>query len=362
MKPDGNGKSRLTDTLRMVAWEITRSCNLACVHCRASSLRGPYEGELTTAEGKRLLDEIAGFSSPVIILTGGEPLLRPDVYELAAYGNAKGLRMVLATNATLVTAPVAAKMLDAGIKRVSVSIDGLNAESHDRFRAVPGAFEGSMAGIEAMKTAGMEFQINTTITRANIDQIEGILELALRLGAAAHHIFLLVPTGRGKDLASQEISPADYEKTLNWFYEKSLTCPIQLKATCAPHYYRIFHQRKKGAPAPATAAARGSGHPFHTMTRGCMGGSSFCFISHTGQVQPCGYLELDCGQVRERSFTDIWKNSAVFENLRDLNRIQGKCGRCEFIRVCGGCRARAHEVSGDYLAEEPYCVYEPKHG
>lgn len=344
----------------MIAWEVTRSCNLACVHCRASSLCGPYAGELTTAQGKKLLDDIAGFSNPVIILTGGEPLLRPDIYELAAYGDARGLRMVLATNATLVTEAVAARMLAAGIKRVSVSIDGLDSESHDRFRGVPGAFDGAMAGIEAMKKAGMEFQINTTVTRANLSQIGGILDLALRLGAAAHHLFLLVPTGRGKNLADQEITPADYEKTLNWFHEKSLTCPIQLKATCAPHYYRIFHQRKKEDPAPQLAA--GQGHPFHTMTRGCMGGSSFCFISHTGQVQPCGYLELDCGQVTEKRFADIWKNSGIFKNLRDLKMFKGKCGHCEFLRVCGGCRARAYEITGDYLAEEPFCVYEPNNG
>ncbi len=256
-------KSILPDTLRMVAWEVTRRCNLACVHCRASSLCGPYPGELTTDEGKRLLDDIAAFSNPVIILTGGEPLLRPDIYELAAYGDRKGLRMVLATNATLVTEEIARKMLNAGIKRVSVSIDGLNAASHDGFRGVPGAFDGAMTGIEAMKKAGMEFQINTTITQANLAQIEGILDLALRLGAAAHHIFLLVPTGRGKDLADQEISPQDYEKTLNWFHEKSLTCPIQLKATCAPHYYRIFHQRKKEAPAPSRAQGVRASLPGH---------------------------------------------------------------------------------------------------
>jgi heme b synthase len=266
--------------------------------------------------------------------------------------------MVLATNATLVTSEIARKMLRAGIQRVSVSIDGLDAGSHDRFRGVPGAFSLSMAGIEAMKKAGLEFQINTTVTKANLRQIEGILNLALQLGAAAHHIFLLVPTGRGKDLADQEITPADYEKTLNWFHEKSLTCPIQLKATCAPHYYRILHQRRKKIPSPA----KNYEHPFHTITRGCMGGSSFCFISHTGQVQPCGYLELDCGQIKEKSFADIWKNSGIFKNLRDLQQLQGKCGHCEFIRVCGGCRARAHEITGNYLAEEPFCVYEPEHG
>jgi len=346
----------LNSKLSIVAWEVTRSCNLACVHCRASSLHGPYADELTTEEGKRLLDDIAAFARPVIILTGGEPLLREDVFELAAYGTAKGLRMVLATNGTLVTPDAAKRMLASGIQRVSISIDGMDAERHDAFRGVPGAFAGALRGIEALKSAGMEFQINTTITKANLDQIKGLLDLAVKLGAAAHHIFLLVPTGRGKEMADQEISAQDYEKTLHWFHDRGLECAIQLKATCAPHYYRIFHQRKKGK------AVKGGGEPdaLHAMTRGCMGGSSFCFISHRGQVQPCGYLELDCGRIRERGFREIWEGSAVFRELRDLNLYKGKCGRCEFIKVCGGCRARAYEATGDYLAEEPYCVYEPK--
>jgi len=352
----------LPHTLRMVAWEVTRSCNLACVHCRASSVHGPYAGELTTAEGLKLLDDIAAFSKPVIILTGGEPLLRADIYEVAAYGNNKGLRMVLATNGTLVTEVIAGKMIEAGIQRVSISIDGMDSQSHDSFRNVPGAFTGALAGIEAMKKAGLEFQINTTITKANLHQLEDIMDLAIRLGATAHHIFLLVPTGRGKEMAEQAISPADYEKTLNWFYEKSLSCPIQLKATCAPHYYRIYHQRKKergfrGKGQGATE--KGTGSPLHAMTRGCLGGISFCFISHMGQVQPCGYLELDCGQLKEKGFEDIWNNSPIFKDLRNLNHYKGKCGRCEFIKVCGGCRARAYEITGDYLAEEPFCIYEP---
>jgi radical SAM protein with 4Fe4S-binding SPASM domain len=237
----------------------------------------------------------------------------------------------------------------------------VDARSHDTFRNVAGAFDGSLAGIEAMKKAGMEFQINTTITKANLDQIQGIMDLAIRLGAAAHHIFLLVPTGRGKDMAEQAISPANYEKTLNWFYETSLQCPIQLKATCAPHYYRIYHQRKKEIGAGGKGQGTGEmGSPLHAMTRGCLGGLSFCFISHTGQVQPCGYLELDCGQIKKLGFEDIWNNSPIFKDLRDLNHYKGKCGRCEFIKVCGGCRARAYEITGDYLAEEPFCIYEPK--
>jgi heme b synthase len=365
----------LPHTLRMVAWEVTRSCNLACGHCRASALRGPYEGELGTEKCLRLLDEIAAVGKPVIILTGGEPLLREDIYEIAAYGNSQGLRMVLATNGTFVTETVAKKLIESGIRRVSISLDGPDAESHDAFRGVPGAFTEALAGIEAMKKAGLEFQINTTITQANLARIREIHDLVHRLGAAAHHIFLLVPTGRGKELAEQAITPLAYEETLNWFYEEGLGCDIQLKATCAPHYYRIFHQRRKERsvmkvkPAPVGAAigkpfgeGEGGGQPLHAMTRGCLGGSAFCFISHTGQVQPCGYLELDCGQVTEKNFSEIWSDSDIFRNLRDLGLYEGKCGRCKFLRVCGGCRARAYETTGDYLAEEPLCIYEPGEG
>ena len=352
-KPQTHNSKLLRSELRMVAWEVTRSCNLACVHCRASALKGPYPGELATDQCLRLIDDIASFSKPVVILTGGEPLLRPDIFEIAQYGTDKGLRMVLATNGTLVTADSARKMIEAGIQRVSISLDGVDARRHDDFRKVPGAFAGALEGIEILKKAGMEFQINTTITKANIDQIEDILKLAIRLGAAAHHIFLLVPTGRGKDMADQEISPEDYERTLNWFYEQSLSCPIQLKATCAPHYFRILHQKQKGSREKGVGS-------FAAMTRGCLGGSSFCFISHTGQVQPCGYLEIDCGQIKQKSFREIWADSPEFKALRDLSRYKGKCGKCEFIKVCGGCRARAYEMTGDYLDEEPLCAYEPK--
>ena len=363
VKAEGKAVSRiLPGTLRMVAWEVTRSCNLACVHCRASALRGPYTGELGTEKCMQLIDEIAAVAKPVIILTGGEPLLRGDIYEIAAYGDRKGLRMVLATNGTFVTEAVANRMIASGIRRVSVSLDGPDAGSHDRFRGVPGAFDEAIAGIAAMKRAGLEFQINTTITQANLARIREIHDLVHRLGAAAHHIFLLVPTGRGKEMADQAITASAYEETLNWFYEEGLGCGIQLKATCAPHYYRIFHQRRKerkGAPEKKPAAGE-SGHPLHAMTRGCLGGIAFCFISHTGQVQPCGYLELDCGQVAEKGFAEIWNDSKIFRDLRDLSLYEGKCGYCEFIRVCGGCRARAYEATGNYLAEEPLCIYRPK--
>ncbi len=341
--------------LRMIAWELTRSCNLACVHCRASAEFGPYEGELSTQEVFRVMDEIASFSKPVIIMTGGEPLLRQDIFDLASYGTAKEFRMVMATNGTLFTEEIVRRMQVSGIQRISISIDGPTAETHDAFRKVKGSFEGSLRGIEMAKKGGIEFQINTTITRVNLHLIPDILRLAVNLGAVALHIFLLVPTGRGKELKDQEISPLDYEKTLHWFYEQVDKVPLQLKATCAPHYYRILRQQAKKEGKKVTPKT----HGLDAMTRGCLGGISFCFISHVGQVQPCGYLELDCGNVREKHFREIWETSEVFKNLRNTDGYAGKCGRCEFRKVCGGCRARAYEISGEYMAEEPYCIYEP---
>ena len=349
-------KSRATNhPLRMIAWELTRGCNLACVHCRASSERGPYPGELTTDECLRVMDEIATESKPVIILTGGEPLLRPDIFDLARYGSDKGFRMVMATNGTLITEKTIKKMKSSGIQRISVSLDGPNSEMHDAFRRARGAFKGSLRGIEIAKKGGLEFQINTTITQANLHLIAEILHLAIDLGAVAYHIFLLVPTGRGKELHDQEISALDYEKTLFWFDEQRDRVPLQLKATCAPHYYRILRQRAKKEGRKITPKESG----LDAMTRGCLGGISFCFISHVGQVQPCGYLELNCGNVREKPFQEIWATSEVFQKLRDTDGYGGKCGRCEFRKICGGCRARAYETSGDYMAEEPYCIYEP---
>jgi heme b synthase len=303
------------------------------------------------------MDEISSISKPVIILTGGEPLLRPDIFDLARYGTDKGFRMVMATNGTLMTEETVQKMKTSGIQRISVSLDGPSSETHDAFRKVKGAFESSLKGIELAKRGGLEFQINTTITQMNLHLMADILKLAVDLGAVAHHIFLLVPTGRGKELQDQEISALDYEKTLNWFYEQRERVPLQLKATCAPHYYRILRQRAKKEGKKITSKEYG----LDAMTRGCLGGISFCFLSHVGQVQPCGYLELDCGNVRKQSFQEIWGNSPVFLNLRNTDGYKGKCGICEYRKVCGGCRARAYESLGDYMNEEPYCIYEPHH-
>lgn len=342
--------------LRMVAWEVTRGCNLSCVHCRALSGEGPYPGELSAEECLQVVDDIASFSNPIVILTGGEPLLRQDVYQIAEYGTGKGLRMVLATNGTLLTEESARRLVAAGIRRISISIDGSDAESHDEFRGVKGSFEAGLRGIRCAKKVGLEFQINTTVTQRNLHQLPQILDLAVDLGAVAHHLFLLVPTGRGKQLQGEAISPHDYEETLHWFYDQRDHVSLHLKVTCAPHYYRILRQRARREGKTMSTEHYG----LDAVTRGCLGGISFCFISSTGSVQPCGYLELECGNVREDSLESIWTECEYFRDLRDEDNYKGKCGYCEYRKVCGGCRARAFETTGDFLAEEPYCIYEPK--
>jgi len=344
--------------LRLVAWEVTRNCNLNCVHCRAAATEGPYEGEMDTQSCYGVLDEIRKVGQAVVILTGGEPLMRPDIFDIARYGNDQGLRMVMAPNGTMITEENAKEMVAAGIQRISVSLDGATRESHDRFRQVDGAFDGALRGIEYAKGADLDFQINTTITQQNFPELPKIQELAVRLGAVAHHIFLLVPTGRGKYILDQEITAQQYEEALNWFYDQRNNVPLQLKATCAPHYYRILRQRAREEGKTVSFKT----HGLDAVTRGCLGGTGFCFISNTGIVQPCGFLDVNCGDVTKTPFSQIWRESPVFLALRDFSRLEGKCGKCEYKRVCGGCRARAYEATGNYLAEEPLCEYQPRTG
>ncbi len=341
---------------RLIAWELTRSCNLGCIHCRGSATQDRASEELSLEEGLKLIDNIASFSKPVLILSGGEPLVRKDVFEIARYGTDKGLRVVLATNGTLLSPEIADKLKKSGIQRVSISIDGASEESHDSFRGLKGAYAEAMKGIEILKQADLKFQINTTITRRNLEEIPAIAELGIKLGASAIHIFLLVPTGRGKEIEGDEISPEAYEKVLNWFYDKQKEVKnINLKATCAPHYFRIMRQRAKAEGIKITPQT----HGLEAMTKGCLGGSGFCFISYKGDVAPCGYLPAWAGNVREQPFSQIWNSAQVFQDLRDPDKLKGKCGRCEYRKVCAGCRARAYARYDDYLAEEPYCIYQP---
>ena len=329
-----------TYPLRMVAWELTRNCNLACVHCRASATYGPHDGELSTGECKKIIDDIAGFSTPTVILTGGEPLMRPDLFDIIEYGQSKGLRMVIAVNGTLVDEGVAARLKASGIRRVSLSIDGKDRQGHDSFRAVEGSFDSVVNAARIFLETGLPFQVNTTVTALNVDGIDDIYFLARSLGAAAWHIFLLVPVGRGKGLKGKELSAGDYEEVLRHLRGIEKRNELEMKVTCAPHYYRIVSE-DGGRPQSA----------------GCLAGKSFMFISHRGHAQPCGYLELDCGDVRTDGVKRVWEESGIFRGLRDLSSYRGKCAACRYIRICGGCRARAYEATGDYREAEPLCSY-----
>ncbi|HLV31407.1 MAG TPA: radical SAM protein [Chitinispirillaceae bacterium] len=351
-----NGRVEIPQ-IRLIAWEITRSCNLNCRHCRAAANAGPYCGELTTRECEDVLRKVSEYAKPIIILTGGEPMLRPDIYHLSEYGTRLGLHMVMAPCGALLTEENCEKLVKAGIKRISLSIDGANEKSHDSFRRVTGAFASVLKGAENAKKVGLPFQINTTITKINIEELPEIFELAIKLGAVSFHPFLLVPTGRGKELEEYEISAVQYEKVLNWIYENRNKSKLTMKPTCAPHYYRIYRQREKREGRGVVLETHGP----DAMTKGCLGGQGFAFISYKGTVQMCGFLDIPAGDLRTSSFDfgHIWETSPFFNEIRNYNKYQGRCGRCEFITVCGGCRARAYASTGNYLAEEPYCIYNP---
>ena len=359
-------EENIVPELQMVAWEITRSCNLLCAHCRASAAHGAYENELSTEECLLLIDEILAVGKPVLILTGGEPLLRHDVLQVGRYATERGLRVVMGTNGTLVTEENAGKLKEIPISRISVSIDFPTPELQDKFRGKVGAFENAIKGIAMARQAGIEVQINSTITKLNAPYLDDLLNLALDVGAVAFHPFMLVPTGRGKGLKSVEMSPEEYELTLNWVYDKQkdMGDRIFFKPTDAPHYLRVIKQRDRENNSHETSLAEksrpaGTHNAMESLSRGCLAGTGFCFISHRGRIQGCGYLDVEAGNIRDKSFSEIWASSTLFRELRNLSNIKGKCGICEYKRVCGGCRARAYEATGDYLEAEPYCIYEP---
>ena len=351
-----NQRPDKADALRIIFWETTAVCNLSCQHCRVLPEEDARVGELTTDEATRFLDDLSQHFSPLLILSGGEPLCRPDIFEIASYATGKGLAAALATNGTLVTEDVAERIRDSGIRRVSISLDGPNADVHDVFRGLPGSFDAAVAGLKRIQVVGVSTQINTTVTRHNVDFLPETLQLALDLGVDAFHIFCLVPVGCGMEIADdQQIPPDRYEEVLRWLFEKSREVNIHLKATCAPHYYRIMRQL-----ASSEKLLPRQTHGMSAVTKGCLAGQNVCFISHTGEVFPCGYLPLSSGNIREKSLAEIWNTSPIFEALRDVSQLKGKCGVCEYRFVCQGCRARAYGCTGDFLAEEPYCTYQPE--
>jgi radical SAM protein with 4Fe4S-binding SPASM domain len=385
---------------RLIFWEVTKGCNLRCIHCRATATELSSPLDLPTTKALNLIEQVSQYALPILVLSGGEPLFRADIFQLARYASDRGLRVALATNGTLVSKEIAKKIVDAGVRRVSISLDGADAATHDAFRGIPGAFDAALRGFRNLKELGMSVQINTTIARHNAHQLPAVLDLARAMGADALHTFLLVPVGCGVDIAAEQmVPPAEYEEILNWFYDRSQEGGIELKATCAPHYFRVMRQRRAAERRAATSAAAvnpppakeheteigptemtmpGStgmalhphpprsgaahGHPdgMSAVTKGCLAGTGVCFISHVGEVYPCGYLPVLAGDLRQQSFADIWENAAVFQMLRDTGNLKGKCGHCEFRNVCMGCRARAYAATGDYLDEEPFCVYEPR--
>ena len=406
---NGNEHHAGENKARLVFWEVTKGCNLRCIHCRATATELSSPFDLPTRTALNIIDQIAERANPILVLSGGEPLYRSDIFQLARHATEKGLRAALATNGTLVTKDAARRIVDSGVRRVSVSLDGADAATHDAFRGIPGAFDAAVCGLRNLKALGMSTQINMTIARHNAHQLPDVLQLARSLGADALHTFLLVPVGCGVDIASEQmVPPEQYERMLNWFYDQSLEGGIELKATCAPHYFRVARQRRAADrraaqvariepvaahPAESTPAAghppgigptemtmpgstgieikpqgtgRPVGHPgghpsdLNAMTKGCLAGTGVCFISHEGEVYPCGYLPVIAGDLRKQTFADIWENSRVFHQLRDTSQLKGKCGCCEFRNVCMGCRARAYAATGDFMDEEPFCVYEPK--
>ena len=320
------------------AWEITKACNLNCIHCRASATAKPDPLELSTKEGFTLLHELKHNGTSLVILSGGEALCREDVFDLASYGTLLGLRMTLATNGALVTGQVARKIRESGIVRVSVSLDAVNPDVHDDFRGLPGSFVMAVGAIKTLIAEGVPVQVNTTVAAVNISQMKRFPDFLRVLGVVAWHVFFLVPTGRGENVEPARIR--EYKDMLNTFYATSKDAQIECKATCAPQYYRMLTERDGKGP-----------------TRGCLAGTGFGFISAKGIVQPCGFLQIPCGDIRKESLMDIWKNSETLQLLRDMDELKGKCLACKYKEVCGGCRARAFEVLDDMVEEDPICWY-----
>lgn len=329
----------------IVSWNTTNACNMYCDHCyRDAGCKA--EEELSTAEAKTLLEQIARAGFKIMIFSGGEPLMRPDIVELVAYAASLGLRSVFGTNGTLITLEMAQKLKAAGAMGMGISLDSMDREKHNKFRKFPGAWEGAVQGMRNCRAAGLPFQIHTTVMEWNNHELEALTDFAVAEGAVAHHFFFLVPTGRAKTIEAESLRAEAYEDTLTRIMKKQQEVDIELKPTCAPQFLRI-------------AAQMGMKTRFR---RGCLAGMAYCIISPRGKVQPCAYLNMELGDVRQTPFDEIWKNSEVLNKLRTLE-YSGGCGSCEYKRACGGCRARAayyHE--GDYMAEEPWCLYHGRKG
>ncbi len=347
---------------RLIAFEVTRRCRYDCRHCRADA--GRTADELTTEQCTKIIDGLARYAKCVLILTGGEPTERSDIHELVRHGTDAGLRVVMATCGYALDDASVAALKNAGVTALSFSLDGATAQTHDAFRRTPGAFDAVLKATQACRRSGLRFQINTTITRSNLAEVPAIAGLAHRLGASCFNPFILVPTGRGEEIAEEILQPQQYSELLADFLAMKSELPLELRVTCGPQYARLYQEneranRRTGEPANV---AHSPIRPFaHSIpATGCMGGRGFGFISYRGDVQTCGFLDLKAGNLVENGydFGAVWEKSQLLNDVRDLGAYKGKCGHCAFVKLCGGCRARAYALTGDVLGEDPICWYE----
>ena len=346
-----------------LAWEVTRACALSCLHCRAVAQPKPDPRELNTEEAMRVVDQIREVGDPILVVTGGDPLMRRDVFDLLSYAVSKGLRTSLTPSATALANPKnLARVRDTGVLRLAVSLDGPSAEVHDAFRGFRGTFDRTMSIMRDAREVGLALQINTTVSRYNLAVLDQMPEIVSQAGAVQWSVFFLVPTGRGK--VNDMISAEEHEQVFNWLHDLSRKAPFDVKSTAAPAYRRVAIQRAQAdAEGSSQNPVAGAGFRFADgLNRPAMGvndGNGFAFISHIGEVCPSGFLPIVAGNVREQSFAEIYRNSPLFRELRDQTKLKGKCGICEFGSVCGGSRARAYAVTGDYMEADPSCVYVP---
>ncbi len=346
-----------------IAWEITRACAYACVHCRANAQHQRDPNELTTQEAYRLIDRLADFGNPILIFTGGDPMMRPDLFELIGYATGKGLRCSLTPTATaLPTRERLQKAAEVGIRRIALSLDAPTPDVHDGFRQVEGSWARTMKILQNAKDVGISAQVNTTVSRFNIDRLPDMVPFISEVGAVQWSVFFLVPTGRAQ--TGWMISAQEHEKVFNWLYDLSKTAPFDIKATAAPMYRRVAIQRRRmEMSAGEYVTFQGAGFQYQDgldrPTKGVNDGNGFLFISHSGEIMPSGFLPLSLGDVRKDDIVRVYREHPVFLDLRNPEKLKGKCGICEFRDVCGGQRGRAYGVTGDYLETDPACAYEP---
>jgi len=346
-----------------IAWEITRACAFACKHCRADAQHGRDPLELTTQEGFQLIDRLAEFGSPILIFTGGDPMMRRDLYELIAYSTEKGLRCSLTPTATsLPTVERLQQVKEAGIRRIALSLDAPSSKVHDEFRQVEGSWDRTMRILHNADKIGLSVQINTTVSTFNHLLLPEMVPFVEEVGAVQWSVFFLVPTGRAQ--AKWLITAEEHERLFNWLYDLSVDAPFDIKATAAPMYRRVAIQRRKAEMKDGQSVTfQGAGFQYadglHRPTKGVNDGNGFMFISHLGEIMPSGFLPISAGDVRNDDVVDVYRNASIFRDLRDYSKLKGKCGICDFRDVCGGQRGRAFGITGDYLETDPSCLYEP---